>query len=147
MATLSMELTNLTADTLQRLSEKARQQGIDRVEEYVSALVMRDIGMGTEAPLAESSETMRLRLIFDCIRQLSQTKDCTAAELDILFAHALKEARQMNGIGLESSDDLKTPLLGENHPLAKAAGSMSGETWNEFMAELDRIHEASLLEA
>lgn len=146
MATLSIELTNLTADTLQRLSEKARQQGIDRVEEYVSTLVMRDIGANTETALVEHQETARLRVALDCIRQVAQTRDCTVEELDMLFARARKEAYQMNGIGLELLAESVTPLLGENHPLAKAAGSMSGETWNEFMAELDRIHEASLQE-
>lgn len=147
MATLSLELTNLTAEMLLRLSERARQQGTDSIEVYVSALIARDTKMGTEAAPVENSATVRLRVILDCIWQLAQMQDCTTTELDTLLAHARQEAQQINGIGIEPSVNKDAPLLGENHPWAKVMGSMSGETWEEFMTELDRIHEASLQEA
>ena len=34
----------------------------------------------------------------------------------------------------------------EEHPLAKVAGSMSGETWCEWMNELEQRHQKSLQE-
>ena len=146
MAALSIELPNVTAEMLLRLSEKARQQGTDSLEEYVCALIMRDTNIGMEDKPVESSANVRLRVLLDCIWQLAQTKDCTPAELDALFAHARKEAQAI-GVGSEPSAELEPPLLGEHHPWTKAAGSLTGETWKEFMAELDRKHEESLQEA